>query len=116
MWERQMELEGFVPVMEAVRNGAASLKQRAIAGPHAYEQIPALVERGRLRVGNFYRDLNARLASSPFVTGDKFSAADITAVVTIDFATKALNLAIPMDAGALRRWYELVSGRASMSA
>jgi glutathione S-transferase len=116
MWERQMELEGFAPVMEAVRNGAASLKQRAIAGPHAYEQIPALVERGRLRVGNFYRDIDARLASSPFVAGDKFSVADITAVVTIDFATKALNLPIPTDAGALRRWYELVSGRASISA
>ena len=116
MWERQMELEGFAPVMEAVRNGAASLKQRAIAGPHAYEQIPALVERGRLRVGNFYPDLDTRLASSPFVAGNRFSAADITAVVTIDFATKALNLPIPTESGALRRWYELVCVRASMSA
>jgi glutathione S-transferase len=116
MCERQMELEGFAPVMEAVRNGAASLKQRAIAGPHAYEQIPTLVERGRLRVGNFYRDLDARLASSPFVAGNRFSAADITAVVTIDFATKALNLPIPTESGALRRWYDLVSVRASMSA
>jgi glutathione S-transferase len=116
MWERQMELEGFVPVMEAVRNGAASLKQRAIAGPHAYEQIPTLIERGRLRVGNFYQDLDARLASSPFVAGNRFSAADITALVTIDFATKALDLPIPAERGSLRRWYELVSARASMSA
>ena len=76
----------------------------------------ALVERGRLRVGNFYRDLDARLASSPFVAGNRFSAADITAVVTIDFATKALNLPIPTEGGALRRWYELVFVRASMSA
>jgi glutathione S-transferase len=116
MWERQMELEGFAPVMEAVRNGAASLKQRAIAGPHAYEQIPTLIERGRLRVGNFCQDLDARLASSPFVAGNRFSAADITAVVTIDFATKALDLPIPAERGSLRRWYELVSARASMSA
>lgn len=46
MWERRMELEGFAAVMETVRNAAAGLKGRAIAGPHEYEQIPALVERG----------------------------------------------------------------------
>ena len=56
------------------------------------------------------------MASSPFVAGDRFSAADITAVVTIDFATKALNPPIPTEGGALRRWYESVSVRASISA
>jgi glutathione S-transferase len=33
MWER-VELEGFAPVMEGVRNAAPGLKGRAIAGPH----------------------------------------------------------------------------------
>jgi glutathione S-transferase len=116
MWERQMELEGFAPVMEAVRNGAASLKQRAIAGPHAYDQIPALVERGRLRVENFYRDLEKRLALSPFVAGSRFSVADITAIVTVDFATKALSLPIPGESIATRKWYDAVSVRPSMTA
>jgi len=37
-------------------------------------------------------------------------------IVTIDFATKALNLPIRTESGALRSWYELVSVRASMSA
>ena len=46
MWERRVELEGFNPTMEAVRNKAERLKGRAIAGPHDYEQIPALFERG----------------------------------------------------------------------
>lgn len=116
MWERQMELEGFAPVMEAVRNGAASLKHRAIAGPHTYDQIPALVERGRLRVENFYGDLEKRLASSPFVAGSQFSVADITAIVTLDFATKALTLPIPAEALATRKWYDAVSVRPSMTA
>jgi hypothetical protein len=31
-----------------------ALKGRAIAGPHDYEQIPALVERSVLRVKNFF--------------------------------------------------------------
>jgi glutathione S-transferase len=116
MWERQMELEGFAPVMEAVRNGAVSLKQRAIAGPHAYHQIPALIERGRLRAENFLLDLEGRLASSPFVAGGRFSVADITAVVTIDFASKALSLQIPSENVATRRWYDSVSARPSMIA
>jgi glutathione S-transferase len=43
MWERRTELEGFAAVMEGVRNAAERLKGRAIAGPHDYDQIPALV-------------------------------------------------------------------------
>ena len=55
-------MEGFASVMEAVRNAVPGLKNRAIAGPHDYEQIPALVERSKQRVRNFYADFNARLA------------------------------------------------------
>ena len=42
MWERRAELEGFAAVMEGIRNSAPGLKGRAIAGPHDYEQIPAI--------------------------------------------------------------------------
>jgi glutathione S-transferase len=116
MWERRMELEGFAAVMEGVRNAAERLKGRAIAGSHDYEQIPALVERSKLRVENFYSDLDARLAESAYVGGDDFSAADITALVTVDFASKAMNLAPPAEHAALKRWYENVSGRRSAGA
>jgi glutathione S-transferase len=116
MWERRVELEGFNPTMEAVRNAAAGLKGRAIAGPHDYEQIPALVERGKQRVKDFYADFNARLAEVPFIAGHAFSVADITGIVTVDFATKALDLPIPDDHAALKRWYDLVSARPSMAA
>src|ERR1700716_844462 len=88
MWERRAELEGFAAVMETVRNTSPGLKGRAIAGPHDYDQIPALVERGMLRGKDFYADLDARLAEVRFVAGEEFSAADITALVTVDFATK----------------------------
>jgi glutathione S-transferase len=116
MWERRMELEGFAAVMETVRNAAAGLKGRAIAGAHEYAQIPALVERGRQRVADFYEDLEARLAAAPFVGGDQFSVADITAIVTVDFAAKALGLPIPEDHAASQRWYGQVSARPSMTA
>jgi glutathione S-transferase len=116
MWERRMELEGFAVVMETVRNAVAGLKGRAIAGPHDYEQIPAIVARGRRRLADFYADFEARLADAPFVAGDRFSVADITAVVAIDFSTTALSLSIPEGHEASRRWYALVAGRPSMAA
>ena len=116
MWERRAELEGFAAVMEGVRNAAPGLKGRAIAGPHDYEQIPALTERSNLRVANFYVDFDARLAEAPFLAGDRFSAADITALVTVDFATRALKMPIPMECGALNRWYDAVAARPSMTA
>jgi glutathione S-transferase len=115
MWERFAELEGFAAVMEGVRNRAERLKGRAIAGPHAYEQIPALVDRSVLRVNNFLADLNKRLEEVSFVAGERFSAADITALVTIDFA-KALDLSVPEELRALTRWKDAVSARPSISA
>jgi len=116
MWDRRVEMEGFASAMEAVRNAVPGLKSRAIAGPHDYEQIPALVERSRTRVANFYADFNARLAEVRFIAGDDFSVADITAVVTIDFATKAAGLPVGDEHAALQRWYDSVSARTSMGA
>jgi glutathione S-transferase len=116
MWERRVELEGFAAVMEGIRNKAAGLKGHAIAGPHDYEQIPALVERSVLRVDNFFADLNERLAQAPFVAGDQYSAADITALVTVDFAAKALDLSVPPQQETLKRWYQVVSSRPSATA
>ena len=115
MWERRAELEGFAAVMEGVRNKIASLKGRAIAGPHGYAQIPALVGRSVQRVENFFADLDARLEESPFVAGAAYSAADITALVTVDFA-KALDLAPAPGQLALKRWQAAVSSRASAAA
>jgi glutathione S-transferase len=116
MWESRAELDGFASVMEAVRNTFAGLKGRALAGPHAYEQIPALAERSKQRVQNFYQDFDDRLASVPYVAGERFSVADITALVTIDFATSALGLPIPEQLTSLRSWYDKVAARDSAKA
>lgn len=116
MWERRAELDGFAPVMEAVRNALPGLKGRALSGPHDYEQIPALVERSKQRVSNFFADFNARLESAPFVAGDEFSAADITTLVTVDFAANALKMPIPESHQSFRRWYENISSRPASNA
>src|ERR1700680_1296553 len=64
----------------------------AIAGPDGYEQIPALIERSKQRVANFYTGFEARLKDVEFVAGDRFSGAEITTLVTVDFAPQAFGL------------------------
>lgn len=116
MWERRAEQEGFAAVMEAIRNSAPGLKGRAIAGPHDYEQIPELAERSKLRVKNFFADFDDRLGETPFVAGQRLSVADITALVTVDFAVKAINFRVLDEHRSLRRWYDALSSRSSMAA
>jgi glutathione S-transferase len=52
----------------------------------------------------------------PFVAGERYSIADITAMVTVDFAAKAINFAVPEEHAALKRWYDQVSKRPSATA
>jgi glutathione S-transferase len=114
-WQRQVERNGFYAVMEAFRNWARGLKGRALPGPYNYDQIPALAERGRLRVGHFFEQMDARLAQSEYVAGPRYTIADITALVTVDFAGQA-KLPVPESFTHLRRWYANVSARPSAKA
>ena len=109
---RQIERDGFLAAMDALRNTAAGLKGRALPGPHDYEQIPELAERGRKRLEHFFRDMEARLSGRVFVAGDRYTIADISALIVVDFAGR-LKLAVPEECANLRRWYAAVSGRPS---
>ena len=60
-------------------------------------------------------DLNTYLAEREFVAGDRFSAADITALAAIDFA-KWVKIEIQPDQTHLRRWYDAISARPSAKA
>ena len=85
-WHWRMELEGLLAIAEALRNSAHAMANRALPGAVNYPQIPALAERGLARVDQFFDTLNARLAGRDFVATERFSVADITAVVAVDFA------------------------------
>jgi glutathione S-transferase len=114
-WQRISERNGFYAVMEALRNSTPGLKSRALPGPDDYEQIPALAERGRARFGRFFEQMDARLAQSEFVAGARYSIADITTLVSVDFA-RWVKLAMPEHCAHLRRWHEQVSARPSAKA
>ena len=110
--QRRAEREGFGAVQDAFRNSTPGLKGHALSGQDVYEQIPALVERGRTRLLRFFAAMDAALAGRPFVCGDAYSIADITTLVTIDFA-KWIKIALPEECANLRRWYDTVCARPS---
>jgi glutathione S-transferase len=85
-WHWRIEFEGLMAIAEALRNGSPAMANRALPGPVDYAQIPALAERGRARVQQFFVNLNERLAGRDFIASDRFSIADIAAVVAVDFA------------------------------
>jgi glutathione S-transferase len=115
MWNGKVEQQGLWPVADAFRNAAKGLKDRAATGLVAYRQIPELAERGRGRVEQFFRRLDDQLADNEFVAGNRFSIADIAAIVVVDFSAW-IKLSVPEDAVNTRRWYETVSARPSASA
>ncbi len=63
----------------------------------------------------FPRFLDGELRSRPYVTGEQFTVADITALVAVDFM-KVSKLAVPEELANLRRWREAVSARPSAAA
>ena len=112
MWEHRMEWDGFLAVAEFLRNTVERLKNRGLTGTLNFDQIPALAERGKKRIGHFHDFLDERLSESEFVATDKYSIADITAQVSIDFAQKA-GIPIPENKKNILRWYSNVNLRES---
>ncbi|HTT78518.1 MAG TPA: glutathione S-transferase [Stellaceae bacterium] len=114
-WQHRVERQGMWAAADAFRNSAPGLQGRALAGPDDYAQIPALAERGRTRVMRFFEMLDGELAGREFIAGERYTIADITALVTVDFAAR-IKLAIPEDGVHLRRWHREVSARPSAAA
>jgi glutathione S-transferase len=78
MWNSIAEIQGGMPVAEALRNTHEFFKDRAIPGPVNYPQLPELAERGMARTKGFFDLLEARLQDSAYLATDHFTLADIS--------------------------------------
>ena len=115
MWDRLAEWEGLMAVSEIFRNTHKLFVGRGLAGYNReIPQIPALAERGDLRLGMFFTKIDERLGDQEYLAGDAFSFADITALCAIDFAISR-RLPIPEGCGNVLRWHEQASARPSVS-
>ena len=113
-WNWRIEFDGLMAIAEALRNSTPSMANRALPGPVDYAQIPALAERGRARVQQFFDMLNKHLAGRDFVATDSFSIADISAVVAVDFA-RVVRIKPGDEHPHLQRWRLAMGQRPSMS-
>mgnify|MGYP001818729585 CR=1 FL=1 len=115
MWNTKVEHQGLWPTADAMRNVAKGLRGRALPGPDDYEQIPELAERGRERAAAFFARLDNHLRDNEYVAGAVFSIADITALVTADFAGR-LKITLPAAGSAFASWHQAVGNRPSAGA
>jgi glutathione S-transferase len=113
-WNWRIEFEGLMAIAESMRNSAPAMVNRALPGPVNYAQIPELAQRGLARLQQFFIDLDERLADREFIAADRFSIADVTAVVAVDFA-RVVKIKPGEQHPHLQRWRAAMAERPAMS-
>lgn len=109
MWSRRMELNLLLHVAQAFRHLHPAMAQLEVP------QVAAWGEANKPRVLETLQFLDKELAGRPFIAGDAFSVADITALVAIDFMRPA-RIQRPPELTNLARWHAEVSARPSAAA
>jgi glutathione S-transferase len=106
MWNRRAEINFMANVAAVFRHLHPAMKDLEVP------QIAAFAEASKPRVAWFLEMLDGELAKREFIAGDRYSVADITALVSVDFMTPA-RPTMPEGAGNVKRWHAAVSARPS---
>ena len=101
MWNRRIELDGFLPLLHSVRNKTSFFKGKVVPGTRtSITQCPEIVERGIEMFDILLNRIEPHLSKNKFLLGDKFTIADITShfmfnlsnMLKIDFGQKYKNV------------------------
>ena len=101
MWNRRIELDGFLPLLHSVRNKTSFFKGKVVPGTRTnITQSPEIVERGIEMFDILLNRIEPHLSKNKFLLGDKFTIADITShfmfnlsnMLKIDFGQKYKNV------------------------
>ena len=106
MWQRQLELYLFMPIAQAYRHSHPAAKVLETQQVAEWSQI------NRARALENMAKVDAALANRPFIAGDRFTVADITGLVALDF-TRPAQITIPEALSNLARWKSALSARPS---
>ncbi|HUY20117.1 MAG TPA: glutathione S-transferase family protein [Candidatus Binataceae bacterium] len=109
MWNRRMEHELFDPIGRAFQHTHPMFKERI-------KQFPEFGAAEREQVLKRLEWLDSLLAQREFVAGDRYTIADITAQVAVDFGQEMGGVSIPAHARHLKRWHDSVAARPSAKA
>jgi glutathione S-transferase len=109
MWQRRLELSLFYPVTQAFRHSHPAMKVMEST------QIAQWAEVNKARAIEAMALVDKALGARPFIAGERFSIADVTGLVALDFA-KPARIAISEEFANLRRWREALAARPSAKA
>ncbi|MES2833780.1 MAG: glutathione S-transferase [Pseudomonadota bacterium] len=109
MWTRRCEFYLANPIMMSVRHS-----HPALAALEA-TQLPQVADYNRVAAEKFMKTLDRRLADREFIALDRFTIADIVAVVGLDFA-RIVKYRPPAELENLARWLTACRARPAASA
>ncbi len=106
MWQRRVELMLMLPVAFVFRHSHPSMAELET-------QVQEWSEANRPRVAAALDLLDRRLRETPYIAGDRFTIADITAYVSLDFM-RVTRIRIPESHAALLAWQAGLRERPSL--
>jgi glutathione S-transferase len=109
MWQRRIEFGLLGPVAATFRHLHPAMAALEIP------QVPAWGEANKPKAHEMLQILDEQLAGNPYVAGDVYSIADITAIVAMDFM-KPARVQRPEGLANVERWYKEVATRPSTKA
>jgi glutathione S-transferase len=109
MWTRRCEFYLSNPIMLNVRHS-----HPALAALEAV-QIPQVADYNRVSAERFMKTLDRHLAEREFIALDRFTIADIVAVVGLDFA-RMVRYRPPAEFENLHRWFDACRARPAAKA
>ncbi len=109
MWQRQLEWRLFFPIAQVVRHSHPKMAEME------KPQVPDWAAVNRPKALHAMAIVDEALRDRTFIAGDRFTVADITGLVALDFA-KSARMTIPPELVHLNRWREALKARPSAAA
>ena len=109
MWQRRMEMHLLLLVANVFRHAHPAMAEWEVP------QIQEFSDANRPKVEATFGWLNRELANREFIAGNRFTIADITGMIALDF-TKPARIEIPTKHENLHRWYRDLRKRPSADA
>lgn len=109
MWQRQLEMRLFLPIAQVLRHTHPRMAEMEVP------QVPDWAAANRPRALQAMAIVDEALGERPFIAGERFTVADITGLVALDFARPA-RIAIPEELVHLNRWHAALKARPSAAA
>ena len=110
MWLRRAELDGFIPLLHAVRNHVPMFAGRVVPGTRTdLPQLPKIVRRGKEMAAIFFDRMERHMHGRDWVALDRLTIADISG-----YFTYRMTRPLEMDTAAwpnIERWFGAIAAR-----